>query len=125
MVKEGRGSGIWAEGRYLDLWSLVHVIGGGLLAGIFVFLEISLLYSFIASFLILLFWEIFETLRGIKEFPTNIVSDMVVGTAGFFIVWFLMISNTMNNIALFSILAIIFIILDILGFLAYTKRSKK
>lgn len=124
-IKVSASAGPWAEGRHMDLWSLVHFLCGGVLAGICFFLGFNLINSTIITFAILMGWEIIEMIMGVKEIPTNILSDMIVGMAGFFAMWFSMESHIFNNICLMTIITALFLIFDLKGFLAYTGRKKK
>jgi hypothetical protein len=74
---------IWREGKYLDLWSVVHFLTGistalGLSAFHFGFLPsvIIALVSFVA-------YEMWEAMVKIKETPQNRFLDVVVGMASY------------------------------------------
>jgi hypothetical protein len=122
--KRKREVSLWHEGRAFDLWSLVHFLGGGVLAAAYFLLGFPFLSSFIASFVLLFLWELFEILKGIKESVGNIVMDMFMGAIGFYAIWYLMDANLGDNILLFLMVLGIFIALNIRGFVAYTKRAK-
>lgn len=47
---------IWDEGKYLDFWSINHVLGGGVLAGISIYTGIHFLMGFIFSLSVLEYW---------------------------------------------------------------------
>lgn len=117
-------AGVWSEGEHMDLWSLVHLLGGGVLAGWLFLLNFKTWPLLITSFTILLVWEITEILIGIKEHKTNIFWDILIGFAGSILIWYLMNSKILNNISIFIIITIVFVILDVLGYLAYVKRKK-
>jgi hypothetical protein len=76
---------IWKHGKYVDLWSVVHLLSGLMLClGLF-----SLGYGFwsalVISLLLLIAWEGFEWLVGIIEPSPNVGVDLVIGFAGFLI----------------------------------------
>jgi hypothetical protein len=76
---------VWREGKFVDLWSLVHFLTGIAVGGAFLFLHIN---SYIASAIAVgLFagWEIFEPLIKIHEQSTNHISDVIIDYIGFFI----------------------------------------
>jgi uncharacterized membrane protein YjjP (DUF1212 family) len=114
---------LWSEGKHLDLWSLVHLLGGGVLAGGLFLLNFNTNSILLISFIILISWEIIEIILGIKEHETNILSDIIIGFAGSIIVLYLMKSNIVNNLYFFIILAVIFIISDIFGYISYVRRK--
>ena len=112
---------IWTERKYLDFWSLNHILAGCMLASIFIFFNISFLTSIIISFLILLAWEFFEFFAGIHETMENKILDVIIGLLGFFITYYLMNNNIFNNLTLFLIIFFPFLILETWGWLAYEK----
>jgi len=77
-----------------------------------------------ASFLILLGWEFFEFFYGVYETQENKTLDMIMGMFGFFVVYYLMSNNIFNNKILFSILIVLFVILEIWGFSSYEEVKK-
>lgn len=74
---------IWKHGKYVDLWSLVHLLSGFLLGGLFYRFEYSLLQALIFSTLLLFAWEAFEWLTKIIEPSVNVLADILIGLAGF------------------------------------------
>lgn len=76
---------LWRERKFLDMWSLVHLLGGFAIGGILLLLNID---TYIASAIaVALFagWEIFEIVTKIHEHAFNRLSDMIVDYAGFFL----------------------------------------
>ena len=75
----------FAEGRYFDLWMLVHFASG--VAGGFsnVYFELSPRYLFALAFLLMLAWEGGEYLIGLRESWANRIIDVIVGMAGVFL----------------------------------------
>ena len=109
---------LWKEGKYLDLWSLNHVLGGMLIAGIFIFLNIDLKLALILSFLITLSWEIYEVKKGLHEAPTNKVFDLLTNLLGVYLMYAVVALNIIDTNAVFTTVLLCFIILEIWGFLA-------
>ena len=62
------------EGRYLDWWSVSHVVGGVLL-GLF---DVGLVWVV----LLVVWWECVETASRVFEYVTNRFTDIVVAVAG-------------------------------------------
>ena len=72
----------FAEGRYFDLWMVVHFLVG--VSGGFsnVLFGLDTLAVFGVGIAIMVLWEIGEYVAGIREGPMNRVLDVAVGTAG-------------------------------------------
>lgn len=72
----------WEEGRFFDLWMVVHFLSGvsGGLSNVFFGLSSLGVYALGASLLIV--WELVEFARGIRETWENRALDLVVGVAG-------------------------------------------
>lgn len=75
-------SSSWREGRFFDLWMLVH-FASGLAGGLSnVFFGLSTLGVYITATVIMILWEVGEYLMGVREAMSNRVLDIVVGLAG-------------------------------------------
>jgi len=112
----------WQEARYLDLWSIVHLLSGMVLAMIISFFGFSFWFSVVVAFLLMVVWEFFESAIGIGEHATNLFTDLVVGLIGYFItvVWI------PDNAYIWATLILLLIIgaLDWVGFSSYKKRVR-
>src|SRR3989344_3677947 len=76
-------SDIWREGKWLDLWSVVHLLSGvsfGLSIGV---LGLGTEASIIIVLLVFVLYETWEAMVKIKETPQNRFMDVVVGMASF------------------------------------------
>jgi len=117
---------IWEGERYLDIWSLNHFLSGFVLSGFFMFIDLSLWVAFILSFIIMLSWEIYErTNNFLMEQSGNQVLDIITGLAGFFIMYYLIMSGKFENSTLFIITLVSFLILETWGFIALKIIKKK
>lgn len=74
---------IWKEGKWLDLWSVVHVLSGISLGFGFYFLYLGDTFTFLLVLALLILYEVWEIMEKIEEAPTNRFMDVVVGVAGF------------------------------------------
>lgn len=74
---------IWKHGKYLDTWSVVHVLSGFILAGIFYSTSYTFVQALVAAFIALVAWEVFEWVLKIIEPSMNVLVDLVVGMLGF------------------------------------------
>jgi uncharacterized membrane protein YeaQ/YmgE (transglycosylase-associated protein family) len=76
---------IWKHGKYVDTWSVVHFLSGLLLVGFFYKIGYEFIPALVFSTLLLLAWEVFEWIIKIIEPSVNVMVDIVVGLAGFFV----------------------------------------
>ncbi len=72
---------IWKEGKWLDLWSVVHFLSGMTIGFVFHLVNLGAVASVIIVFLRHTAYEMWEKIVGIDEAPTNRVMDVVVGMA--------------------------------------------
>lgn len=85
LTRDGRfeRTDIWREGKWLDLWSVVHFLSGISLGfGISIF-QFGTVASIVIAFLLLVAYEMWEAMVQIHETPQNRVMDVVVGMASF------------------------------------------
>lgn len=73
---------IWRHGRFVDLWSFVHLLSGALLALGFYGLGFSVVATVTFSVVLLVAWEVFEWAIRIIEPTLNVFFDIVIGIAG-------------------------------------------
>lgn len=73
---------IWREGKWLDLWSVVHFLSGISVAfGLAPFFD--LVPATVIAFLLLVAYELWEAMVKIYETPQNRFMDVVVGMVSF------------------------------------------
>lgn len=80
---------MWREGKWLDMWSVVHVLSGISIGLGLYFLHLGALASVALTFVSLVAYELWEAMVKIEEAPTNRSMDVVVGMAGFVPTFFL------------------------------------
>lgn len=73
----------WREGDYFDLWSVPHFLSGMVVAFSLYFLGFEARSAFIIAFLLLVVYELFESVAKIEETKWNRILDVVVGMASF------------------------------------------
>ncbi|MCH7850217.1 MAG: hypothetical protein IH845_01090 [Nanoarchaeota archaeon] len=115
-------SNIWKEGKYIDLWSINHILGGMVLAGIFIFFNLSLTWALILGFLITISYEIYEMLTDHFETPANKILDILTSLLGVYLMYMLKDLNLLDFNAIFASVFFIFLILEVWGFLALANR---
>lgn len=80
---------IWYEGKYVDVWAIIHVLMGCIFAEIAAFTSLNIWIELLIATAIMIGWEIFEDLVGIEERFTNKVFDVITGWAGYAFVLYL------------------------------------
>ncbi len=93
-------SDIWREGKWLDLWSVVHFLTGISTGLGFSILGFDFLPSVIIAFLAFTAYEFWEARVKIRETPQNRVMDVVVGLASF-VPTFLFVAPSLSFLELF------------------------
>lgn len=90
-----------------DYWSVVHFIAGSLVA---VFGELSWLrywQTILLGLFLFITWEMFESMKGIRETTANKVADIIVALVGMAFIFWLSYSHQ----TIFVIIGLIFVIL--------------
>lgn len=114
---------IWKHGMYVDMWSFIHFLSGFLLAGIFYKFDYSFLSSLIFSLILLIAWEFFEWIIKIIEPSTNVIMDLVIGSLGFFVGWYIFYFLRENFNYYFYTALTISVVLSSWGFIDFLKRG--
>lgn len=113
----------WKEGRYVDLWSINHVISGIVLGSLLLSFSVPFGWALVVSLVLFVGWEIGETLAGIKEHMPNLIMDIVFDVAGFLLIawWFAEVAP----LSWMSITAwtLLMIVMNLWGFIAYEARK--
>lgn len=100
---------IWREGKWLDLWSVVHVFSGISIGLGFYFLHLGVVASVALTFISLVAYELWEAVVAIEEAPTNRFMDVVVGMIGFVPTFFL-VAPSLSNPSLIATFTSIFVV---------------
>ncbi|MCR4325882.1 MAG: hypothetical protein NUV59_03725 [Patescibacteria group bacterium] len=118
---------IWREGKWLDLWSVVHFLSGVSVALGLALLGFGMPAAFVISFLMLVAYEMWEAMVKIEETPQNRVMDVVVGMMSFaptFLYFTPILSGDMYlYIVVFGIVLAVNIALATFGWLASHKAA--
>jgi hypothetical protein len=115
---------IWREGKYIDLWSLVHLLSGFILAGWLSFIGAPLHASVGIATIIFAVWEIFEHVYKI-EVTSNQITDLIVNYVGFFIFYLTRDLFLRGAVSVVAITTIITLLLSLSGFLAFMRRKTR
>jgi len=99
---------IWREGKWLDLWSVIHFLSGITIGFFPRYLGLKGFSAYAIVFLLLVLYEMFEALAKIEETPQNRVMDVVVGIASFVPIYHFnsLLSPSTNLIFCFVFLAV-------------------
>ena len=115
---------IWEEKKYADLWSVNHFLGGVILAQLTVSFNLSFWSGLVLAVFLMMGWELYELAMGIEESAYNKSTDIGFGVLGFLFHVFFLIKLKYYKYIFISIF-IVFIILELLGYLAYRLRIKR
>ena len=116
---------IWREGKWLDTWSIVHLLSGITIGFFPRYLGLDTFSAYVIVFLLLVSYEMFEALAKIEETPQNRFMDVVVGMASFISVYHLhpLLSDT-ASVMLFGIFFIAASMLGAIGWYFSRKAAE-
>ena len=117
----------WDEGRYCDLWMIVHVLSGMICGCVIVLLRFPDVYAYLIAIIALAVYELGEMAYGIEEEPQNWLLDIVAGMLGFWFVYEKVLPGmtAVETIKVGASLLLFNGIFALLGWRAYRKRMKK
>lgn len=117
---------LWKERKYIDGWSLVHIITGYLFAGVFFYFDISFWPAFWISSAAFILWEVGESFFKVHEHSENRYADIVVDYIGFFLaVWVYEGLDVRVSLGWLVVLAIIGTALQTWGVIIWLKNHGK
>lgn len=115
---------LYAEKRYFDLWSIVHAVTGVVVAGWLLWLDCSMLWVVVISEVLFVGWEIFEAWKGIQEYLSNRISDIVFDSLGMGIaLWAVWKWDVEFHGPMLWLLTFAAVLLGLGGLLAYQRRA--
>lgn len=127
IARDGRfiRTDIWREGKWLDLWSVVHLLSGITIGLGFSFLHFDPFASVALTLVSLVAYEMWEQIVQIEEAPTNRFMDVVVGMASFLPTLLLLAPLFSRDalVASFAFVLTITIVLSIFGWHASQKAA--
>lgn len=113
---------IWKHGKYVDTWSVVHLLSGFLLAGVFSRIGYGFSLALMFSIALLLLWEVFEWATKIIEPTVNVLMDIIIGLVGFLIGAYVFYALDLSYGYFYGAL-LITVALSLWGFLDFKKRG--
>jgi len=121
-----KGWDLWAEGKYFDFWSVNHFLSGVVVAAALLLFQFSFWAALIIAVLIFIAYELFEEALQIEEHFSNRVTDIILDTAGFSAAAYVfLVTRLPISVPFLIILVLLLLVLTILGFDAWVKRTKK
>ena len=115
------------EGRYVDLWSIPHVISGALIA----FALIRLGFGFWSGLALVAAlasgWELFErfTTLAKTEYPSNSLMNIVFAVLGYLLFrWFAVLNARAMRVGVSYVLLAAFVVLVLFGWASYVRYRK-
>lgn len=114
---------IWREGKWLDLWSVVHFLSGISVGFSFYFLHFGSFASVVLALVSLTAYEMWEVIVKIEETPTNRFMDVVTGMTSFLPTYFLLVPRLVFSqvIEVFALVLAVNVALSIVGWRASQK----
>jgi hypothetical protein len=116
---------IWREGKWLDLWSVVHFLSGISVGLGLYFLHFGAFASTDFALLSFIAYEMWETVVHIEEDPTNKFMDVVVGMASFLPSFFLLAPELSHAslILTFGSVLVVNVVMSVFGWRASQKAA--
>ena len=116
---------IWREGKYLDLWSVAHMLSGVSTALGLALFPFNADAAFVIALLMFVAYELWEAMVAIHETPQNRVMDVVVGIAAFAPAYLSLVPRLhgMQYLAVFALVLLLDISLSVFGWLASRKAA--
>ena len=91
---------LWKRKKYIDLWTVPHILTGTILASFFYWLQFDFLLNILISTILLISWEFIEyfIILDVKEKLSNSISDILAGWLGFSIMYFFILKFSFDLI---------------------------
>ena len=127
LTKDGRfvRTDMWREGKWLDLWSVVHFLSGMSVGLGFFFLRLDPLGASALAFVCFVAYEMWEKLMDIFETPQNRIMDVVVGMVSFLPTFFWLAPQFTRRelVLVFAVVFVTNVSLAVLGWRASQKAA--
>ena len=116
---------IWREGKWLDLWSVVHFLSGMSVGFAIYLLKFGSVPAVVIALLLFTAYEMWEALVHIQETTANRVLDVVVGMVSFLPTFFLLAPHLSDEhfTTVAGSMLVVNIVLSIIGWRASQKAA--
>ena len=116
---------IWREGKWIGLWSVVHLLSGASVGFSIAWLGFGFAASAVIAFLLFVAYELWEAMVKIHETPQNRSMDVVAGMVSFMPTFFLMQGVAGPTfILMFGLVLTVNVVLATFGWLASRKAEE-
>lgn len=116
---------IWKEGKYVDLWSVIHLLSGIVFTGWMLELGIHIGIIFIMYIVLAVLWEVTEMKLEIFEHQRNIVVDVLIGIVGYLCVFIVRDASGVMSRGYLILFTILYVSMQVHGYLFYRKRKEQ
>lgn len=116
----------WREGRYFDLWMLVHAMMGVVIGLAAVYFDISFAVAVWAAFIGMVVYEVLEDVFNIHEVIENRVLDVIFGIIGVMVSYYVASAylSQSTHVLIAGVGAVILlVVLSGMGWLAWIRRT--
>ena len=127
LTRDGRfvRTDIWREGKWVDLWSVVHLLSGVSTAFAIKWFGFGFAASAVIAFLLFVAYELWEAMVKIHETPQNRSMDVVAGMVSFVPTFFLTQGLSGSSFILaFGLVLTANVVLATFGWLASRKAEE-
>jgi len=127
LTRDGRfvRTDIWREGKWVDLWSVVHLLSGVSTAFAIKWFGFGFAASAVIAFLLFVAYELWEAMVKIHETPQNRSMDVVAGMVSFVPTFFLTQGLSGSSFILaFGFVLTVNVVLATAGWLASRKAEE-
>lgn len=114
------------EGRFWDLWMIVHLLSGAALGIFFELTTLGFMNAFLTTLFLAVVWEFVERKYfGVREEIENMIIDVFIALIGFAIAYTLAVPfGLVVNIVIIAVLVLSIAFFNYKGWLAYRRRKR-
>lgn len=115
---------LFAEGVYVDMWTVPHLLLGVLTFVFFVDRRFRVRSAIFLTIAIAIFWEFFEMRVRVEEVLSNRIVDVLISVVGFYVIYFIdkktgFMSKSMKKDTLWRYVLTFWILINALGWMSY------
>ena len=107
--KRFKRTDIWRDGKWIDLWSVVHFLSGISIGLGFYFLHVETFASVALALVSLIAYEMWERLMRMEETFANGCMDVVIGMLSFLVAFFILAPLVSGTVLLYGFGFVLFV----------------
>ena len=116
----------WNHGRFVDLWSIIHIISGVMLGLVVLALDINFFYGLLFALVGMIAYEAYEMILKIIEDAENSITDVVLGILGYIASYQFFGSDPTTNYVLYLLFFVVVnAALFYIGWQKYLRRKMR